>query len=118
MLIRQAYRSRDTELAKPKVGTATNFEKIMNKADLVDAVHTKLQGTKKAAEEAVDTVFDGITGSLAKGQEVSISGFGTFIVRKRAARQGVNPRTGEKIQIKATTTPKFRAGKNLKEAVR
>ncbi|MBI2097087.1 MAG: HU family DNA-binding protein [Candidatus Sungbacteria bacterium] len=90
----------------------------MNKADLADAVHAKLQGTKKAAEEAVDTVFESITSSLAKGQEVSVSGFGTFVVKKRAARQGVNPRTGEKIQIKATTTPKFRAGKNLKEAVR
>lgn len=90
----------------------------MNKADIVDSVHTKLQSTKKSAEEAVDTVFDGITSALSKGQEVSISGFGTFVVKKRAARQGVNPRTGEKIQIKATTTPKFRAGKSLKEAVR
>ena len=90
----------------------------MNKADIIDAVHAKLSGTKKSAEEAVDTVLDAITASLAKGQEVSISGFGTFLVKKRAARQGVNPRTGEKIQIKATTTPKFRAGKNLKEAVR
>ena len=90
----------------------------MNKVDIVEAVHAKLSGTKKSAEEAVDTVFDTITASLAKGQEVSISGFGAFVTKKRAARQGVNPRTGEKIQIKATTTPKFRAGKNLKEAVR
>ncbi|OHA01087.1 MAG: DNA-binding protein HU [Candidatus Sungbacteria bacterium RIFCSPHIGHO2_02_FULL_49_12] len=90
----------------------------MNKADIVDLVHGKLNGTKKSAEEAVDTVFDSITSSLSKGQEVSISGFGTFVTKKRAARQGVNPRTGEKIQIKATTTPKFRAGKGLKEAVR
>ncbi len=90
----------------------------MNKADLIEALHGKLQGTKKSAEEAVDTLFDTITSSLSKGQEVAISGFGTFIVKKRAARQGVNPRTGEKIQIKATTTPKFRAGKNLKDAVR
>ena len=90
----------------------------MNKADIVDAVHGKLNGTKKSAEEAVETVFDSITSSLSKGQEVSISGFGAFVVKKRGARQGVNPRTGEKIQIKATTTPKFRAGKNLKDAVR
>jgi len=90
----------------------------MNRADIVEVVHGVLQGTKKSAEEAVDMVFDSITKSLAKGQEVSISGFGTFVVKNRAARQGVNPRTGEKIQIKATTTPKFRAGKNLKEAVR
>lgn len=90
----------------------------MNKADIVEIVHGKLQGTKRSAEEAVDAVFDSITGSLAKGQEVSVSGFGAFVVKKRGARQGVNPRTGEKIQIKATTTPKFRAGKNLKDAVR
>ncbi len=90
----------------------------MNKADIVDAVHGKLQGTKKSAEEAVDCVFDSITSALSKGQEVSISGFGAFVVKKRAARQGVNPRTGQKIHIAATTTPKFRAGKGLKEAVR
>lgn len=90
----------------------------MNKADIVESVHGVLNGTKKSAEEAVDCVFDSIAKSLAKGDEVSISGFGTFLVKKRAARQGVNPRTGEKIQIKATTTPKFRAGKGLKEAVR
>lgn len=90
----------------------------MNKADIVDAVHAKLNGTKKSAEEAVELVFESITKSLGKGEEVSISGFGTFVVKKRGARQGVNPRTGEKIQIKATTTPKFRAGKALKEAVR
>jgi DNA-binding protein HU-beta len=90
----------------------------MNKADIIDAVHAKMNGTKKAAEEAVDTVFESISGGLSKGQEVSISGFGTFLVKKRAARQGVNPRTGEKIQIQATTTPKFRAGKGLKDAVR
>lgn len=90
----------------------------MNKTDIIDAVHAKLSGTKKSAEEAVETVFSSITSALSKGQEVSISGFGTFVVKKRAARQGVNPRTGEKIQIKATTTPKFRAGKGLKDAVR
>ena len=90
----------------------------MNKANIVDAVHSKLQGTKRSAEDAVDTVFDTITATLGKGEEVSISGFGTFAVKKRGARQGVNPRTGEKIQIKATVTPKFRAGKALKEAVR
>jgi DNA-binding protein HU-beta len=90
----------------------------MNKADIVESVHGVLQGTKKSAEEAVEMVFESITKSLSKGQEVSISGFGTFVVKKRAARQGINPRTGEKIHIKATTTPKFRAGKNLKDAVK
>lgn len=85
---------------------------------LVDAVYEKIGGTKKVAEDAVDTIFDTITTSLAKGEEVAISGFGSFLTKRRAARMGVNPRTGEKIQIGATTTPKFRAGKALKEAVK
>ena len=85
---------------------------------LVDAVNEKIGGTKKSAEDAVDSVFDMITSTLAKGEEVAISGFGSFLVKRRAARMGVNPRTGEKIQIGATVTPKFRAGKALKMAVK
>ena len=85
---------------------------------LVEAVNEKIGGTKKQAEDAVDTVFDTITTSLAKGEEVAISGFGSFLAKRRAARMGVNPRTGEKIQIAATVTPKFRAGKALKMAVK
>ena len=85
---------------------------------LVDAVYEKIGGTKKAAEDAVDMVFDTITASLAKGEEVAVSGFGSFVVKKRAARMGVNPRSGEKIQIAETTTPKFKAGKALKMAVK
>ena len=90
----------------------------MNKAGLVEAVSAKLGGTKKMAEDAVDVVFDTIMQSLAKGEEVNISGFGAFLAKKRSARMGVNPRTGEKIQVPATTTPKFRAGKALKDAVK
>ena len=90
----------------------------MNKMGLVDAVNEKIGGTKKSAEDAVDSVFDMITSTLAKGEEVAISGFGSFLVKRRAARMGVNPRTGEKIQIGATVTPKFRAGKALKMAVK
>lgn len=90
----------------------------MNKMALVDAVNEKIGGTKKSAEDAVDAVFDTITTSLAKGEEVAISGFGSFLVKRRAARMGVNPRSGEKIQIGATVTPKFRAGKALKTAVK
>ena len=90
----------------------------MNKMGLVDAVNEKIGGTKKQAEDAVDTMFDMITTTLAKGEEVAISGFGSFLVKRRAARMGVNPRTGEKIQIGATVTPKFRAGKALKMAVK
>lgn len=90
----------------------------MNKAGIVEAVSAKLGGTKKSAEDAVDCVFDCIMQSLAKGEEVSIAGFGAFVAKKRAARMGVNPRTGQKISISATTTPKFRAGKALKDAVK
>jgi len=85
---------------------------------LVDAVHAKIGGTKKATEDAIDTVFDTIMKELGKGEEVSVSGFGSFLAKKRAARLGVNPRTGQKIQIAATVTPKFRAGKGLKAAVK
>lgn len=90
----------------------------MNKTYLIDAVYEKIGGHKKTAEEAVETVFETITSSLAKGEEVTISGFGAFIVKKRSARIGVNPRTKEKIHIAATQTPKFRAGKRLKESVK
>lgn len=85
---------------------------------LVDAVHEKVGGTKRTAEDAVDMMFDTIMKELGRGGEVSVSGFGTFLVKKRAARMGVNPRTGAKIQIAATVTPKFRAGKALKAAVK
>ncbi len=74
--------------------------------------------TKKMAQDAVDAVFETIQATLAKGEEVAISGFGVFAAKKRAARAGVNPKTGAKIQIAATTVPKFRAGKALKEAVK
>jgi DNA-binding protein HU-beta len=90
----------------------------MNKANIVDAVHGKLNGTKVQAEEVVDMVFDSITSSLKKGEEVSIAGFGIFIAKHRAARQARNPRTGAMVSVPATTVPKFRAGKALKEAVK
>lgn len=90
----------------------------MNKGDLTEAVFNKIGGTKKAAEEAVDTVFDTITRTLAKGDEVAVSGFGTFLSKKRQARTARNPRTGATVQVPATQVPKFRAGKGLKEAVK
>lgn len=91
----------------------------MNKVALTDAV-MKAAGmeVKKQATAAVEAVFDTITKTLARGEEVAIAGFGTFRTAKRAARMGVNPKTGEKIQIAASTKPKFRAGKVLKEAVK
>ncbi len=74
--------------------------------------------TKKQSEQAVEALFETITKTLSRGEEVAITGFGTFRVVKRAARMGVNPKTGEKIQIAASIKPKFRAGKLLKEAVK
>jgi len=74
--------------------------------------------TKKAALDAVEAVFETITSTLSKGEEVAVAGFGSFKAVPRAARMGVNPKTGEKIQIAATTAPKFKAGKALKEAVK
>ena len=91
----------------------------MKKDGLVEAV-IKTAGieTKKQAQEVVDCVFDTIVKTMGRGEEVAISGFGTFRVVKRAARMGINPKTQEKIQIAASTKPKFRAGKTLKEAVK
>ena len=73
---------------------------------------------KKQANETVEAVFDIITKAMAQGEEVAVAGFGTFKIAKRAARMGINPRTGEKIQIAASIKPKFRAAKALKEAVK
>jgi len=90
----------------------------MKKEGLVEAVMNAAGiETKKQAQQAVEAVFETVTKSLSHGEEVAISGFGTFRVAKRAARMGVNPRTGEKIQIKASVAPKFKAGKLLKESV-
>ncbi len=90
----------------------------MRKPELVEEVMTAAGlDTKSQAEAAVDAVIDTITKTLSRGEEVALTGFGTFKVSKRSARMGVNPRTGEKIQIAAKTVPKFSAGKSLKDAV-
>ncbi len=91
----------------------------MKKDGIVEAV-MKAAGieTKKQGGEVVDAVFDAIVKSLSRGEEVAVAGFGVFRVVKRAARMGRNPKTGESIQIAASTKPKFRAGKLLKEAVK
>jgi nucleoid DNA-binding protein len=90
----------------------------MTKENLAEALQNKLQGSKKQAHEIVDFIFSKIVEALKRGEEVTISGFGSFRVAKRAARSGVNPRTGEKISIPAMNVPKFRPGKGLKEAVK
>ena len=89
----------------------------MNKNDLVAAVSDATSFSKADAARAVESVFDTIKATLTKGEEIRLVGFGTFSVARRAASEGRNPRTGEKIQIKASNQPKFKAGKGLKEAV-
>lgn len=89
----------------------------MNKAQLTDAVG-KVVCSKKEAAAAVDAVLDAITGSLKKGQAVTLVGFGTFKVAKRKARTGRNPRTGKEIKIPAKKVPVFKAGSELKKAVK
>lgn len=89
----------------------------MNKTELIDAVAEGADISKAAATRAVDTVLDSIASSLAKGDAVTLVGFGTFSVKDRAARTGRNPRTGEPIQIAAAKVPGFKAGKALKDAV-
>jgi DNA-binding protein HU-beta len=89
----------------------------MNKAELIDAVAGEANLSKAEAGRAIDAVVDSISSALAKGQQVSVVGFGTFSVKHRAARSGRNPRTGETIQIAASNVPGFKAGKALKDAV-
>jgi len=89
----------------------------MNKADLIKAV-SKVTCTKKEAEAAIDAFLEAITRSLKKKEVVSLVGFGTFAVKKRKARKGVNPKTREEIKIPAKMVPIFRPGKGLREAVR
>jgi len=89
----------------------------MNKNDLIAAVADQSGLSKNDAGKAVEGVFDAITATLAKGGEVRLVGFGTFSVTERKASTGRNPRTGEPMAIKASTQPKSKAGKGLKDAV-
>ncbi len=89
----------------------------MTKGDLVDQIASGADISKSAAEKALKAVIDGVTTALKKGDKVSLVGFGTFDVSKRAARKGRNPQTGAEINIKACNVPKFKAGKALKDAV-
>lgn len=89
----------------------------MNKSELIDQVASTAGISKAAAGRALDATTAAITKAIKKGDLVTLIGFGTFYVGKRAARNGRNPRTGETIKIKAANSPKFRAGKALKDAV-
>jgi DNA-binding protein HU-beta len=90
----------------------------MTKGDLIEALAKKLDCSKAEATNYLNTLIEEITASLVKGEEVTLTGFGTFKVSKRKARTGRNPQTGEAIQIPAMTVPGFKAGKQLKEAVK
>ena len=89
----------------------------MNKAELIDAMATKTGASKKATSETLNAFVDVVTESLIKGDKVQLIGFGSFEVRKRAARKGLNPQTKEEIKIPASKAPVFKAGKALKDVV-
>lgn len=90
----------------------------MKKAELVDQVADRAELTRQDAARAVDAVLATVKETLGRGSDITISGFGRFHVGQRGARQGVNPRTGERIQIAATRIPRFTAGSGLKSAVK
>ena len=89
----------------------------MNKSDLVAAIAAKTGDTKKSAEETLNAFVSVVTDALVKGDKVQLVGFGSFEVRKRAARKGRNPQTKEEIKIPASKAPVFKAGKALKDLV-
>lgn len=90
----------------------------MNKEQLIERVASRTGLSKKDANAALDAILDGITSALKKGEKVTLVGFGTFTVRRRKAREGRNPQTGEKIRIPARKVPAFTAGKELKAQVK
>ncbi|EKE21507.1 MAG: hypothetical protein ACD_7C00209G0004 [uncultured bacterium] len=92
--------------------------KNINKSELVDAVATKTDLSKKDVTAVIETLLDKVTEELRKGNKVTLTGFGIFKTNKRAARIGRNPQTGASIKIAAATVPKFSAGKGLKDAVK
>lgn len=89
----------------------------MNKSELTDVVAERAELTKASAAKAIDALIAAVSEALKQGDQVSITGFGIFTVRERAAREGRNPRTGETIKIAASKIPGFKAGKALKDAV-
>lgn len=89
----------------------------LSKAELISSVVNLSGLTKADSTRAIDAIIQSIHTELSQGNDVRLTGFGTFCVKKREARDGRNPRTGKTIKIAATTFPKFKAGKNLKEAI-
>jgi DNA-binding protein HU-beta len=95
-----------------------NEEDEVTKSELVDQVADRAELTRQEATRAVEAVLVTVEDALRRGSEITLSGFGKFHVGERGARQGVNPRTGERIQIAATRIPRFTAGSGLKSAVK
>ncbi|PNE59619.1 HU family DNA-binding protein [Paraburkholderia fungorum] len=89
----------------------------MNKSELIEAIANRTGSTKAATQEHLDAVIETISDAIAKGDTVQLVGFGSFGAADRAARTGRNPQTGAEIEIKASRTPKFTAGKALKDRV-
>lgn len=104
---------------KPLHGAVTKLQGVnqMNRKELVDALATKTGSTKADAERNIAALIEVITATLKKGDNIALVGFGTFEVRKRAARNGRNPATGAALKIKASKAPAFKAGAALKAAV-
>nr|WP_202052810.1 HU family DNA-binding protein [Neisseria meningitidis] len=90
---------------------------IVNKSELIEAIAQEADISKAAAQKALDATTNAVTTALKQGDTVTLVGFGTFYVGERAERQGRNPKTGEPLTIAAAKTPKFRAGKALKDAL-
>jgi len=90
---------------------------MMNKSELANRVADRIGVSRAAAGSAVEAVFDTVGEALAEGEEVRLAGFGTFGIRNRPARTGRNPRTGESLEIRASTSPTFKPGKPLRDAV-
>jgi len=90
----------------------------MNKAELINYIAEKAEASKKQAEEMVNSFIGAVTTSLKKGEDVALTGFGTFSAKKRGARTARNPRTGAEIKVPAMMVPKFKAGKGLKDALK
>lgn len=103
--------------APPSSRTLLKFSPPMNKADLVNLVAVRTELTKTEVSKVVDAAIDTIVDSVVEGKKVSILGFGSFEARERSARQGLNPKTGEKIKIPAKRVPAFTAGKQFKDKV-
>jgi integration host factor alpha subunit len=101
----------------PASGARRLKESKLTKADLIEAVANRAELSKRQANQVVETIFDEIETALQKGDRVALTPFGSFVVRDRKAREGRNPKTGEKITIAARKVPAFVAGKSLKEAV-